>query len=127
MTSASHTTSEPEVTIVTCAVATADLATSRGTTEGATFPKIKEKSFKISSHNHVFLVIKYLSKLFFDPRKNSSKIEKGTLLKLRYCEKATKLKKKLSLFLTFMSKQVGDFFQIFVAFPDNLNFKRGCR
>ena len=45
MTSASHTTSEPEVTIVTCAVATADLATSRGTTDGATFPKNKGEVF----------------------------------------------------------------------------------
>ena len=113
MTSASHTTSEPEVTIVTCAVATADLATSRGTTEGATFPKIKEKSFKISSHNHVFLVIKYLSKLFFDPRKNSSKIEKGTLLKLRYCEKATKLKKKPFAFLDVYVKTSRRFFSNF--------------
>ena len=46
MTSASHTTSDPEVTIVTCVAATADLATSRGTTEGATFTKNKENVFK---------------------------------------------------------------------------------
>ena len=45
MTSASHTTSDPEVTIVTCVAATADLATSRGTTDGATFPKNKGEVF----------------------------------------------------------------------------------
>ena len=81
MTSASHTTSEPEVTIVTCAVATADLATSRGTTDGATFPKIREKSFKISSHQHV-LLIKRLKKAL----KISLCCSKWTLRKYEQCK-----------------------------------------
>ena len=81
MTSASHTTSDPEVTIVTCVAATADLATSRGTTDGATFPKIREKSFKISSHKHV-LLIKRLKKAL----KISLCCSKWTLRKYEQCK-----------------------------------------
>ena len=81
MTSASHTTSDPEVTIVTCAVATADLATSRGTTDGATFPKKKGKSLKISSHKHD-LLIKRLKKAL----KISLCCSKWTLRKYEQCK-----------------------------------------
>ena len=49
-----------------------------------------------------------------------------TCVKLRHCEKATKFEKKIQPVLMFtqyvVSKQVGDFFQIFVAFSENLNF-----
>ena len=92
MTSASHTTSEPEVTIVTCAVATADLATSRGTTEGATFPTIREKSFKISSHKHV-LLIKRLKKAL----KISLCCSKWTLRKYEQCKFLTIEEQGLSM------------------------------
>ena len=51
------------------------------------------------------------------------------LLKLRHYEKATKFKKNLppvltkQLFYSVVSKQVGYFFQIFVPFSENLDFK----
>ena len=46
------------------------------------------------------------------------------MIKLKHCEKATKFEKKSTCFEIYSvaSKQVGDFFQIFVAFSENLNF-----
>ena len=52
------------------------------------------------------------------------------VLKLRHCEKAAKFEKKNPEFWRLfsksadLSKQGGDFFQIFVAFSKKLNFKR---
>ena len=43
------------------------------------------------------------------------------LLKFRHCEKATKF---LPILYSVVSKQLGDFFIIFVAFSENLNFAR---
>ena len=47
-------------------------------------------------------------------------------IKLRHCEKATKFKKKSPTSFdvySVVSKQVRDFFQIFVAFSEYLTFK----
>ena len=50
------------------------------------------------------------------------------LIELRYSEKATIFLKISHLFWQFLSnsnsKQVGDFFQIFVAFSENLDFMK---
>ena len=47
------------------------------------------------------------------------------MVKLRYFEKATKFGKNLPLVLTLdIYSVVGDFFQIFMAFSENLNFNR---
>ena len=48
-----------------------------------------------------------------------------TTLKLRYCEKATKIEKKISHFilrLLSIFKRSGSFFKKFAAFSENLNF-----
>ena len=56
-----------------------------------------------------------------NPNKNVRTIN---VLKFRYCEKATKIWKNLPIYLTLFSKfkKIGRFFQIFVAFPEYLNF-----
>ena len=53
-----------------------------------------------------------------DPNKSADDGD-GRPLKYRYCEKATKFEKKISHLVT--SKQARDFFQIFVAFSENLD------
>ena len=45
------------------------------------------------------------------------------ICKLRYCEKATKFEKFSHLFWRLLSNVRRRFFQNFVAFPENLNFK----